>query len=232
MPYDPTGRDYEVVPVAEGYDRWSAIYDAMDNVLVALEEPVVDELIGAVGGRSLLDLGCGTGRHAIRLAARGADVTGVDFSRGMLERARQKAGAERVRFVAHDLTEPLPFAGASFERLVCGLVLEHVPRLEPLYREMRRVGSGSLVVTVMHPAMMLRGVLAHFDDPLTGREVQPKSATHETADLIMAALAAGWQLDHVVERAVEHVADAELLARSPAARRYLGWPMVLALRFH
>lgn len=44
----------------------------------------------------------------------------------------------------------------------------------------------------------------------------------------MAALAAGWQLDHVIERA----ADDDLVTRSPAARRYLGWPMVLALRFH
>lgn len=177
MPFDPTGRDYEVVPVVEGYDRWSAVYDAMDNALVALEEPVVDELIGAVEGRRLIELGCGTGRHAIRLAARGAEVTGVDFSRGMLERARDKAGAERVHFVEHDLTAPLPFADAAFEHVLSCLVLEHVRRLEPLFREMRRVCSGFAVITVMHPAMMLRGVLAHFDDPVTGREVQPESAT-------------------------------------------------------
>lgn len=226
MPFDPTGRDYEVVPVAEGYDRWSPSYDVIDNPLVLIEEPVVDELLGPVEGVSLLELGCGTGRHAIRLAARGAAVTAVDFSRGMLDRARAKAGAERVAFVEHDITAPLPFSDRAFERVISCLVLEHVAALEPLYREMRRVCSGLAVVTLMHPAMMLRGVLAHFDDPVTGREIQPRSATHETADFINAALAAGWQLDHVVERAP----DAALASRSASAARYQGWPLLLALR--
>jgi malonyl-CoA O-methyltransferase len=226
VPYDPTGRDYEVVPVAEGYDRWSTLYDAMDNPLVVIEEPVVDDLLGPVEGSSLLDLGCGTGRHAVRLAARGADVTAVDFSNGMLAKARAKPGADRVRFVQHDLSQRLPFDDASFEHLICCLVLEHVPDLEPVYREMRRVCRGAAVISLMHPAMMLRGVLAHFDDPVTGREVQPRSVAHETADFIMAALTAGWRLDHIVERAP----DAELAGRSASAGRYLGWPLLLALR--
>lgn len=39
----------------------------------------------------ILDIGCGTGRHAIELASRGYSVTGVDLSKNMLEKARQKA---------------------------------------------------------------------------------------------------------------------------------------------
>src|SRR5579872_1733944 len=39
----------------------------------------------------ILDLGCGTGRHATELAGRGFDVTGVDFSEAMLARARERA---------------------------------------------------------------------------------------------------------------------------------------------
>jgi SAM-dependent methyltransferase len=50
-----------------------------------------------------LDLGCGTGRHAVEFATRGFDVTGVDFSEAMLSRARQRAHAGgALRFVQGD----------------------------------------------------------------------------------------------------------------------------------
>ena len=71
--------------IKSGYDRWSEVYDHDLNPLVALEEPVVREALGPVDGLDVLDLGCGTGRHALWLAGAGARVTAVDFSEGMLE---------------------------------------------------------------------------------------------------------------------------------------------------
>ncbi|MBI4862355.1 MAG: methyltransferase domain-containing protein [Candidatus Riflebacteria bacterium] len=68
--------------VRDGYDRWSVVYDHDANPLVALEEPVVHEAVGDPRGLSVLDLGCGRGRHALWLAAGGAHVTAVDFSEG------------------------------------------------------------------------------------------------------------------------------------------------------
>ena len=52
----------------------------------------------------ILDVGCGTGRHAIELARRGYDVTGLDLSPSQLERAKEKARAAgvKVRFVRKD----------------------------------------------------------------------------------------------------------------------------------
>ena len=47
-------------------------------------------------GDSVLDVGCGTGRHAIELARRGYPVTGVDISAGMLEQAKKEAQAAGV----------------------------------------------------------------------------------------------------------------------------------------
>ncbi|HEY8207703.1 MAG TPA: methyltransferase domain-containing protein, partial [Myxococcaceae bacterium] len=69
-----------------GYDLWAGTYDDGSGSLRALEEPEVDRLVGPVEGLRVLDAGCGTGRHAVRLAGRGAVVTGVDFSSGMLAR--------------------------------------------------------------------------------------------------------------------------------------------------
>src|SRR5262245_53664676 len=86
-----------------GYDRWATVYDHDGNPLQALEEPRVWALLGEVRGLRVLDLGCGTGRHAIPLAAAGAHVTALDFSDGMLAVARDKPGADAVRFIQHDL---------------------------------------------------------------------------------------------------------------------------------
>src|SRR5207253_4044887 len=105
------------------------------NPLQALEEPEVRAAVGDVGGLTVLDLGCGTGRHAIWLAAAGAAVTAVDFSAGMLAEARHKPGADAVRFVVLDLHEPLPFGDGVFDGVVSGLVLEHLRELAGFFRE-------------------------------------------------------------------------------------------------
>src|SRR5215831_19759216 len=134
--------------VREGYDRWASVYDHDANPLPALEEPHVQQAAGEVRGLDVLDPGCGTGRHAMWLSAAGARVTAVDFSEGMLEKARAKPGNDRVRFVVHDLHSPLPFPDASFDLVISGLVLEHLHELSEVCREAHRVlraGGGAVL---------------------------------------------------------------------------------------
>ena len=101
--------------VRDGYDRWARVHDHDANPLPALEDPHVRAALGDVHDREVLDLGCGTGRHTAWLAESGVHVTAVDFSEGMLEQARRKVRAAHVRFVVHDLNDPLPFEDASFD---------------------------------------------------------------------------------------------------------------------
>lgn len=63
-------------------------------------------------GRQILDIGCGTGRHAIELARRGYQVVGVDLSASQLARAKMKAEAQQltIRFQQAD-ARSLVFAG-------------------------------------------------------------------------------------------------------------------------
>ena len=218
----------DLLSTKDGYDLWAAIYDEDGNPLIAIEEPWVDRLLGDVRGLTVADIGCGTGRHAIRLASAGAAIHALDFSAAMLERARTKAQGLNIAFRAHDLAEPLPFATASFDRVVCGLVIDHIADLVGLFREMRRIcrPSGFVVVSVMHPAMMLRGVQARFHDPASGREIRPASCPHQLSDYIMAVVRSGFILDH----ASEHAVDEALANRSERARRYLGWPLLFLMR--
>jgi malonyl-CoA O-methyltransferase len=217
----------EQLSTRDGYDRWAEVYDTDGNPLIALEEPEVDRLLGHVRDQSVLDLGCGTGRHALRLAAAGARVTALDFSEQMLAKARTKPHADKVNFICHDLASALPI-NDRFDRVVCGLVVDHIADLAALFTQMRLAcrPTGHIIVSVMHPAMMLRGVQARFTDPATGRETRPESQPHQISDYVMAAIRGGLTIDHLGEHAV----DDALAARMPRAERYRGWPMLFMLR--
>jgi ubiquinone/menaquinone biosynthesis C-methylase UbiE len=213
--------------VRSGYDRWSKVYDHDLNPLPALEASYVHAALGDVAGLSVLDMGCGTGRHALWCAKQGANVTAVDFSEGMLAEAREKQFAERVKFLQHDLHERLPFADAQFDVVVSGLVLEHIRDLGMFFGEARRVLKlqGRAVVSAMHPAMFLRGSQARFTDPDSGELVQPGSIAHTISDFVMAAVGAGFQIETIGE----HAPDAAFAQAYPRAEKYVDWPMLVVM---
>jgi ubiquinone/menaquinone biosynthesis C-methylase UbiE len=199
----------------------------MGNWLLELEEPEVDRALGDVKDLEVLDVGAGTGRHAVRVAQRGARVTAVDFSEEMLARARQKTGADRVRWLVHDVALPLPFEARSFDRVLSALVLEHilVDDLASFFRDLGRVArdDGLIVVTAMHPAMFLKGVSANFRDE--SGEVRPRSYVATLSDYVMGAIQAGL----VIVSLAEHSVDEWLVARNERSRKWLGWPALFVM---
>jgi ubiquinone/menaquinone biosynthesis C-methylase UbiE len=231
LQHGQTGKeaDMEIVSTRAGYDRWAEVYDGEDNPLVLLEERHLGPLAGDVAGLDVADIGCGTGRHALRWAAAGARVTAVDFSSAMLERARAKQGAQAIIFLQHDLAHPLPLADAAFDRVFCCLVLDHIAALDTFFLELRRLCrlGGKVIISVMHPAMSLRGVQARFIDPGTGRRISPAGHAHQMSDYLMAAVRASLKLEHVSEYAM----DSALAAESPRAAGYIGWPMLLLMKW-
>lgn len=210
----------------DGYDRWSDIYDDYANPLIVLEEPVVRRLLGELEGLEVLDVGCGTGRHSIWMAGAGAQVTGLDFSTGMLEQAASKGGAGKVEFIHHDLHEPLPFGAASFDRITHCLVLDHLEDPAAMILEFARVlrPGGRAVISLMHPAMFLKGTQARFVDPTSGDLVKIENHKYSISDYVMAIKAAGLELEAMEEES----GDSELAARIPRAEKYIDWPMLLA----
>lgn len=98
-PTEPFGPDY-----AEAYDL---LYDTKDYDAECRFIQAAAAHHGHTGAVRVLDLGCGTGAHALRLAAAGYAVTGVDRSAPMLARARVKAAASpaatRLRFEQGDI---------------------------------------------------------------------------------------------------------------------------------
>jgi ubiquinone/menaquinone biosynthesis C-methylase UbiE len=221
-------RRIEVLDTREGYDRWSAVYDRDGNPLIALEEKCFPEILGEVRGLTIADIGCGTGRHAARLASSGARVVAIDFSTGMLREARAKPGAKQVAFAVADISRTLPLRDRRFDRIICCLVLDHIHDVAGLFGELKRICrcEGFIAISVMHPAMMLREVQAQFHDSESGATLRPRSVPNQISDYVNAAREAGLRIDHMSE----HVIDAEVAGGFPRATKYLGWPALVLLR--
>jgi ubiquinone/menaquinone biosynthesis C-methylase UbiE len=80
------------------FDAHAALYDENEFTKNTIQE--VDFLLEELSlkqGASILDVGCGTGRHAVELAKRGYAVTGIDVSAKMLAKAAEKAKAAEVK---------------------------------------------------------------------------------------------------------------------------------------
>ncbi|WP_435875110.1 class I SAM-dependent methyltransferase [Nonomuraea fuscirosea] len=134
--------------MAEGYST-----ENDSNLLNAYyERPAMLELAGEVAGRRILDAGCGSGPLFAELRERGAVVTGVDASAGMLELARRRLGDDADLRVA-DLAGPLPFPDETFDDVIASLVLHYLEDWGPALAELRRVlkPGGRLLVSVDHP---------------------------------------------------------------------------------
>ena len=132
------GRAYE----ATG-EEWSSgparIYDRLAEALVAAS-PV------PVAGRTVLDVGAGTGAASLALGAAGARVVALDLAPAML-RAHRQAGAARVGAVAAEATA-LPIAAGSVEGLVAAFSFNHLPVPAAGFREAVRVGVPGAPVLV------------------------------------------------------------------------------------
>jgi ubiquinone biosynthesis O-methyltransferase len=107
--------------------------------------------IRAQAGETILDVGCGNARDIIPMLQQGATIVGVDVSEGMIQQARQElaaAGYRDVRLEVGDATR-LNFADASFDKIVCSEVLEHIPDAGRAVGEMHRVlkPGGAMVVS-------------------------------------------------------------------------------------
>jgi SAM-dependent methyltransferase len=215
-----------VVDTQEGYNKWSETYDTTGNPLVALEDHVLHDLLGPIAGLRVVDLGCGTGRNVRKLFDWGATVTGVDFSEGMLQKAR--AAVRGADFVQHDLNKRLPFADDSFDLVLSSLVIEHIQNLTPLFIEMGRICAkgGRIVISDLHPAMHLKDAQAQFTDKATGADIRPRGFPHTMSEYMLAIRDSGLQLEDVKEFA----GNAGLAERFPKMEKYIGWPMLVVFK--
>jgi ubiquinone/menaquinone biosynthesis C-methylase UbiE len=128
-----------------GHDRLLPLYDPLQRLLgiSRIHRPLADQA-GIRPGQRVLEIGCGTGNLALLVARLhpGAEVVGLDPDPKALARARRKAERRSlpVRF-DRGFAQKLPYADASFDRVLSALMLHHLgpDEKERALREVRRV---------------------------------------------------------------------------------------------
>jgi ubiquinone/menaquinone biosynthesis C-methylase UbiE len=201
------------------YDEISAKYHVNRKLAISdyTELPAVLRLAGDVRGKRVLDVGCGPGRHARKLLAKGARVTGIDISNEMIAIAREHCN-HQGRFFQADF-EQVEFERASFDLIIASLTLMYARDISPV---IEKFGSwlkpkGRLIFSLYHPVRFFHKI-ADFDFSksrkvwihLEGCDVTVFNYYHPMEKYFDALRASGFEVLKFVEPVL--------------SRRYKGWP--------
>jgi SAM-dependent methyltransferase len=163
----------------EGADLWAASYDLAPNPLLALEMRCAAPRLSGV--RSLLDVGCGTGRWIRWAQERGIRAFGFDASREMLRKGLRGHCAQAT------LT-PAPIRADAADVAVCSFVLSYVPDVGKAFSELARIAS-RVLVSDLHPAAEAAGWKRGFR--VAGEAYELDHTCHSAEQLDRAAALAG-----------------------------------------
>jgi len=150
------------------------------------------------GVRTVLELGCGTGHDAARLAGEGYLVTAVDLSGEAIGQARARFGSA-ARFMVADMTRRLPFPDGDFDAVMSNVAMHMFPDgvTRAVFAEVGRlVRAGGLFVFHVN-ALEDRPLRARR---LPGRELEPDYVAEESgqtmhffSEAYLRELLGGWQ---------------------------------------
>jgi len=161
------------------------------------------------GVRTILELGCGTGNDAARLAGEGYSVTAIDLSGEAIGQAQAKFGST-VRFMVADITRRLPFPDDGFDAVMSNVAVHMFPDAvtRAVFAEVGRlVRTGGLFLFHVN-ALEDRPLRARS---LPARELEPDYVAEESgqtmhffSEAYLRELLEGWQEVHLVALSIPH----------------------------
>jgi ubiquinone/menaquinone biosynthesis C-methylase UbiE len=169
----------------KAYDDWSLNYDSQPgNLMLALDEEVTSELLKGVptSGASIVDVGCGTGRHWQKIhVTKPSRLLGFDVSSGMLKILKQKFPEAETRLLASNRLEGL--ADESCDLVLSTLTIAHIHEIKDALKEWCRVlkPGGIIIITDYHPIALEKGARRTFRH--RGRLVAVRNYIHKIGEL-------------------------------------------------
>lgn len=155
---------------------WDALHGDTGNLFHRrLVEPTALRLLGLRAGEAVLDIGCGNGALARRLASLGARVTAVDFSAELIRLAEARADADSptIEYRVIDVTDEtalLELGVGRFDAIACAMTLMDIPTIDPLFRAAARLlkADGRFVFATQHPAF-------NSNNPIFVQEIEDRA---------------------------------------------------------
>lgn len=152
--------------IFNAYNEWSASYDSVENKTRDMESHIQQALIGNMTFNHILEWGCGTGKNTLTLSRISQKLTSVDFSKEMINKAKQKIPSAHVEFIIADITHNWNFLNAKVNLISCSLILEHIKDLDHVFQQAKKhlQPSGMFYIGELHPFKQYRGSKARFEN--------------------------------------------------------------------
>jgi ubiquinone/menaquinone biosynthesis C-methylase UbiE len=218
---------------AEAYDIWAESYDNQpDNLMLALDGALCKEFFAVfpLTGRSIVDVGCGTGRHWPALFNRSpARLAGYDVSIGMLNRLKQKYPRAETHLLSGVSLPGL--ADNSCDLVLSTLTVAHLPDLPAAIAEWARVlkPGGDMLITDYHPTALAKGGQRTFREK--ERLIAVRNHIYPIPQLRGIAYRLGLTEVTLTERKIDETMRPwyEQQNALPVFRRFLGVPIIYGL---
>lgn len=180
--------------IQDAYSHWSNTYDDDRNLTRDLDQIVTKKLLGNLRSKTILEIGCGTGKNTAFLTQIGRQTYALDFSAGMITKAREKLRTENVAFTTADLRQTWPCKTGIADLVACNLVLEHIRDLSFVFSEANRLlkTSGHFFVSELHPFRQYLGTRANYQHNQESIEIP--AFIHHISDFMEAAAKNGLSL--------------------------------------
>lgn len=184
--------------IRQAYNSWAESYNEMKNKTRDLEEQV-DRQPLTWSYKTIVELGCGTGKNTAGLLEKCDSMIALDFSEEMLTKTRKKINSSKFSFRKQDLTENWELPKASVDLLTCSLVLEHIKDLNGIFKKASKLlkHGGKFYISEFHPFKQYSGSKARFDNGNGLQELEV--CIHHISDYTNAALKHGFKLQNFEE---------------------------------
>ena len=218
---------------AEAYDIWAQHYDDQpDNLMLALDQTLCQDLLATLSltARTIVDVGCGTGRHWPALFSRSpARLLGYDVSTGMINRLRTKyPHAETYLLSGVTLTG---LADNSCDLVLSTLTVAHLPDIADALTEWNRVlkPGGDMIITDYHPTALAKGGQRTFREGERLHAV--RNHVYPLSRLLTITHQLGLTEISVTEKKIDNSMRPfyEKQNALPVFRRFLGVPIIYGL---
>lgn len=185
--------------IEKAYDTWSSQYDTNKNRTRDLDKITTQQVLGLLEFKSVLELGCGTGKNTQWLLKYADKILAVDFSEKMLNIARQKIKSPKLYFKKADISNNWDWTSESFDLITCNLILEHIQNLDFVFQKAysKLDAGGHFFVSELHPFKQYKGTKARFETR-KGR-IELETCTHHISEFMSAAVNAGFKLKKLNE---------------------------------
>lgn len=225
------------------FEGYAQLPRSRQGLAGAPEWPALQAMLPPLGGKRVLDLGCGYGWFCRVAREQGAaEVLGIDLSARMLARAAELTRDEGIRYRQGDLNG-LALPAESFDLVYSSLALHYLPELAPLFETVYHslAAGGSFVFSVEHPIFTCpqpQGWLVDGEGrrswPINGYQAEGQRVSNWLAEgVIKYHRTLGTHLNALIAAgfAIRHVEDwgptAAQIAANPALAEEAERPMLL-----